>query len=323
MTQEIFDNEKEIRRFLLGEMTGDERTAFEERFIAEDSGLFDEIGVVEDELIESYVRRTLPPAEKAKFEQNFLISEVRRRRVAFTREMFDKLAAERESIAKKTDVTAENSSVWISLINLLKTPQFAFGAALAILILVFGLWFLIFRNPEKSNPIVRQITPTPTVSQTPPKLDETNQNMVTDSNINPVNKPEANKPSSNTEENPNKNQPKEVIPKPLVATIALFPGMLRSEGKLRELSLTKDTQGANFELNLESQDYKTYRAEIVDADGTVIYRGSKITSQKSKINAYFPTTKLKKGDYFVKLYGFSTSGQEESVADFQFRVIQK
>ncbi len=322
MIQEKFDNEKEIRRFLLGELTDDERSAFEERFIAE-AELFDEIGVVEDELIESFVRGTLSTVEKAKFEQNFLTTKTRRQRVAFTREMFAKLAAEKEVIVKKTETIAENQSVWNSLVNLFKTPRLAFGAALAILVLVFGLWFLVFRNAENQPQIVRQITPTPTVSPTPQEI-KNNSNGAVDSNVNSANKSEANKNLPNTnDENLNKNQLKDAIPKPVIATIALFAGTVRSEGKMRELNLTKDTKGANFQLNLESQDYRTYRAEIVDADGAVIYRSGKISARNSKLNTYFPTAKLKKGDYFVKLYGFNSTGEEESAADFQFRVNQK
>jgi len=320
VTQEKFDNEIEIRRFLLGEMTDDERISFEEKFIAQGGELFEEIRVTEDELIESYIRGTLSAAEKQKFEAHFLISEIRRQRVAFTREMFDKLAADKKSAVKKTEAAAENPSVWNSLAEFFKTPRFAFGAALMILILVFGLWFLVFKPSENQPQIAQQITPTPTVSQTPQKIDE-NQNVAVDSNVNSANTPEINKNSpSNAEENPNKNQPKEVIPKPVVATLALFAGTVRSEGKMRELNLTKDTKGANFELNLEAADYKTYRAEIVDADGNVIYRSGRTLARKSRINTFFPTAKLKKGDYFVKLYGFNSKGEEESAADFQFRV---
>ena len=315
MTEGKFDNEKEIRRFLLGEMTDGERTAFEEKFIAEDTGLFDEINVTEDELIESYIRGTLSSGEKRKFERNFLISETRRQRVAFTREMFDKLSA------KKTETIAENPSVWSSIAQFFKTPRFAFGAALAIL--VFGLWFLVFRNSNEGSQIARQITPTPAISQTPSKIQE-NQNVAVDSNISSANAPETNKNSpSNTRENQNSNPPKNAIPGPLTATLALFAGTVRSGGKMRVLELTKDTRGANFQLNLENEDYQTYRAEIVDADGNVIYKSGKINARKAVINAFFPTAKLKKGDYFVKLYGFNSKGEEESAADFQFRVNQK
>jgi hypothetical protein len=323
VSQEQFDNEKEIRRFLLGEMSAEERTAFEERFIAEDGELFERIGVGEDELIESYIRGTLSPVEKASFEQNFLTTETRRRRVAFTREMFDKLAARKEAAAKKTEAVAEKTPVWNSLINLFTAPRAAFGAGLAVLLLVFGGWFLISRNSPNRTDIARQASPTPTLSQTPPKP-ESDQNTNGIPNLNSASSTEANKvPANIINETPNKNQPPAAVPKPIVATVALFAGTVRAEGKTSELNLTKETTGANFQLNLESRDYQTYRAEIVDADGGVIYRSAKLNARANRINAFFPTAKLKKGDYFVRLYGFNPAGAEESAADFQFRVNQK
>lgn len=105
--------------------------------------------------------------------------------------------------------------------------------------------------------------------------------------------------------------------------LALFAGTIRSEGKTSELNLPKNAQGANLLLNLESQDYQTYRAEIVDADGKVIYRSGKLKARNSKINAFVPSKNLKRGDYMLKLYGFNPTGEEESAADFQFRVNQK
>ena len=57
--------ETEVRRFLLGEMSEGERGVFEELFVA-DEGLFERVRVVEDELVESYLRgRCLPPNGKS------------------------------------------------------------------------------------------------------------------------------------------------------------------------------------------------------------------------------------------------------------------
>jgi hypothetical protein len=92
-------NETEIRRFFFGEMPEDERTAFEEKFVT-DEDLFEQMRVVEDELIESDIRGTLSAVEREKFEHSFLSTKPRRRRVAFARAMLDKFA-EQSAVAKK------------------------------------------------------------------------------------------------------------------------------------------------------------------------------------------------------------------------------
>lgn len=314
MKQENLYNETEIRRFLLGEFKEKERTALEEKFLA-DEDFFVQIQAAEDDLIEDYVRGNLK--EKEKFEREFLTTKKRRERVAFTRVMIAKL----NETAKKTEVVSEKMSFFASLIEFFRQPKFAFGAAFSILALVFGFWFLAVRKPVE---IVQQITPMPTLQPIVNQATAVNQNVAVNQNTNiTVNsnlpeKHETNKANSNIEK-PKKTEekPKETVVNPV---LALFAGGVRSDGKTNELNLPKSSQGASLVLNLESQDYQTYRAEIVDQNGNVIYRSGKLKPRNSRVFAFVPSKNLKRGDYLLKLYGFNPSGEEESAADFQFRV---
>ncbi len=92
--------ERDVQRFLLGEMSEDERAAFEEMFVA-DEDLFERVRAGEDELIEAYLRGTLRSGEKEIFERSFLTTERRRSRVEFTRAMLDKLTGQRKVAPKK------------------------------------------------------------------------------------------------------------------------------------------------------------------------------------------------------------------------------
>lgn len=312
--QENLYNETEIRRFLLGELEEKERTSFEEKFLA-DEDFFVQIQVAEDELIEDYVRGKL--AEKDKFEREFLTTAKRREHVAFTRAMIGKLTEKTQTIEQKTPFFA-------SLIEFFRQPKFVFGAAFVLLFLVSGFWFLVFRKPVE---IVQQITPTPTVetntNQTiivnPPTNQTSNENVAVNSSL--PEKRESNKANTNIE-TPKKQEekPKEIVSNPV---LALFAGGVRSEGKTNELNLPRNAQGASLVLNLETQDYQIYRAEIVDENGNIIYRSGKLRARNSKINAFVPSKNLKRGDYILKLYGFNPQNEEESAADFQFRVNPK
>ena len=127
MLQDELKIEVLIRRFLLGEMSEDDRSTFEERFVA-DVDLFEQTRVVEDELVESYVRGTLDAAEKEKFERAFLTTERRRERVEFTRAMIDKLTGQKEFVAaEKPETAKEKPSVWDSISGFFKMPGLAFG----------------------------------------------------------------------------------------------------------------------------------------------------------------------------------------------------
>jgi hypothetical protein len=321
--EEELKTEAELHRFLLGEMSENERSAFEEKFVA-DEDLFAQILVAEDELIESYVRGTLSVTEKEKFERSFLTSETRRERVRFTRAMLAKL--NQHSIAEKTEIAVEDSSVWYSITNFFKTPKFAFGAVFTLLILVFASWFLL-KNPNQPE-IARQITPTPTVQITPNpnQSARVNQNDSVNSATNvsekiPVNK-NASQTRGNTNQNQNANPPKQES-SVAAPVIALFAGTVRSEGKTQELNLPKNASGANLQLKLESSDYKIYLVEIVDANGNVILKNDNLKAQNSKLNLFVSAQKLQKGDYMIKVSALNPQNEIESVADYSFRVNRK
>jgi hypothetical protein len=313
--------EAEARRFLLGEMSEDERSGFEENFVA-DADLFEQIRACEDELIESYIRRTLSRAEREKFERNFLKTERRRKRVEFTRAMLDKL--NRKTVG--AEKAAADSSAWNSILDFFRTPKLVFGAAFAVLLLAFGFWLLILKSPKKDFEIAREAAPTPFVSATPQIIQSNSNSGSTEENKTPVNNelenPSKNQNSQNGNSNVGEREKPGSIPKITVA-LALFPGTTRSEGKTGELNLPKDAKGANLQLNLEAEDYKIYRAEIVDAEGSIIFRTAKLNRRGTKISTFVPAEKLRKGDYIIKLYGFNSQNEEESAADYQFRVNRK
>ncbi|MGI8786343.1 MAG: hypothetical protein ACR2HG_01095 [Pyrinomonadaceae bacterium] len=324
-------DETEIRRFLLGEMPEDERSAFEARFVADES-LFEQISASEDELIESYVRGTLSPDEKQNFEREFLSTELRRRRVAFARTMLDKINVKNEiAAAKKTETAVLHQSVWDSIGNFFKTPKLAFGAAFAILILAFGFWLLVLKSSKNDVEIAKQITPTPTAEIIEPNPNQNaliNQNNSNNPNTNTVeNIPENRNDLPNTNRaTPKKNRNPDIQKqnsKPITPILALFAGSVCSEGKMSELNLPKNAAGANLQLNLESQDYKIYQVEIVNPDGNSIFKNGKLKARNSKINFFIPAQKLPIGDYIVKLSALNLKGETESVADYSFRVSRK
>lgn len=328
MIQENLHNETEIRRFLLGEMPPDARTALEEKFFADES-LFEQIRLTEDELIESYVRGTLSTAEKANFEREFLSTELRRKRVRFAGAMLDKLAGQNEiAAAKKTETAAVNPSVWDKLANFFNQPKLAFGgAAFALLILIFGGWLLL-RNPSRAD-IAGQITPTPTrqIVESPPTF-PSNQNAAIDQDANaapniPANKndaPNANRARPTPSPAPDKQKETSAAVSPV---LALFTGATRAGGKTSELSLPKNAPGARIELNLESRNDKIYAVEIVNPDGEPIFRNSKLKARNSKINFFVPSQKLQTGDYIVRLSALNPPNENESIADYTFRVNRK
>ena len=149
---------------------------------------------------------------------------------------------------KKTETVIVGSSFWRSILDIFKTPKLAFGAAFALLLLVFAGWILL-RNPSP-NPIdiVSQISPTQTITVAPSNT-VNNQNSPIESNINSQNK---NAVVEITNKNQLEKKPTDQPPpKQIVTMLALFAGSVRSEGKTNELKLAQETTGANLQYLME------------------------------------------------------------------------
>src|SRR5436190_443284 len=69
--KEDLTQEKELRRYLLGELTLEEQVVIEQRLFLE-SEYAELAKALEDDLIDDYVRHDLPAKEQAEFETHFL-----------------------------------------------------------------------------------------------------------------------------------------------------------------------------------------------------------------------------------------------------------
>lgn len=317
-----FTREADARRFFLGEMSEDERGAFETAFVA-DEGLFEQARAVEDELVEAYVRGTLAPREREKFERCFLTNERRRGRVEFTRAMLGRIAEQSDEAAaaiKTAGPAAAHPSVWGSVVGLFKTPRVAYGTAFALLALIVGGWFLL-RTPNRPE-VARQATPTPTARPVQPNG---NESSPAGANVNSHVEAPHNTNASPTPkpETPDNNQTPKAPKRPAdtaAPVLALFAGAVRGEGRTPELNLPPGAPGARLRLHLDSQDYQTYRAEVVDPEGKRVFRSGNLKAKNAVINLYVPARSLTRGDYLIKLSGLNPQQETESVADYALRV---
>ena len=73
---------QEMCAFLLGTLDGDQTTQFEERILTE-PGVYEELLVVEEELIDQYVAGDLSALEQQQFESHFLITAERQKNLRF------------------------------------------------------------------------------------------------------------------------------------------------------------------------------------------------------------------------------------------------
>jgi hypothetical protein len=323
--------ENDIRRFLFGEMPEAERSAFEERFLT-DAGLFERITAAEEDLIEKYVRERMTPAERSRFERNFLATEARRERVEFMRRFLQKIDERRERTPSAGAAAAGVSGISRRerLSRLFLTPQFAAAFVFLFLLTGIGSW-LVYRSLVTPDEELA-VRPDENINITPPVLPSTPAAIDLNRNVS-VNKPENS--SEETKEPaktptprplpekptptpaPTKTPAERIAPNPI---LALFARTLRSDGQIKTLELPENARGATLRLNPESVEYGTFRADLTDAEGRVIYRRDALNAKNKRIDLFIPARNLKRGDYLIRLYGRNENGEYESAADFQFRV---
>ena len=75
-------------RYLLGELSPEERAALEERYFGDDE-LFDELVCLENEIVDTYVQGELSENERKRFESHFLVTPERQEKVRFAKSLLN------------------------------------------------------------------------------------------------------------------------------------------------------------------------------------------------------------------------------------------
>ncbi len=128
------DELEKIRKYILGEVGEDDRSAIEQLIMTDDD-YFQKIAMVEESLIQDYVDENLEPAKRARFEKCFLISAENKQKVRFARALRKYVDENEISSAPRKKTTFLDS-----LKAFLSSPVPA--ALMALIILGFGGFFV-------------------------------------------------------------------------------------------------------------------------------------------------------------------------------------
>jgi hypothetical protein len=168
-------DERTLRRYLLGQLAGSELESVEERLFANEE-FWEALCLVEDDLIDAFVRGELRGADRARFESHFLTSARRRERVAMARVLAGKIAP-----------TARRS--WAGVITGLFRQQLSWNmaaAAAALAIILAGALMIPFvarvaRERQEIAALKRQVEQLAGQAPArPPAADTTSSTVVED-----------------------------------------------------------------------------------------------------------------------------------------------
>lgn len=151
-----------IRQYLLGQLSPAELSEFEERLLV-DGAFYEELLIEEDELVDQYLCGDLSALEIDFFVNYFLCTPERQQKLAFAGALRKFLAPEPVAQAQPA-VTAgdlpagrgevpEPSPKWRVFSWLpMRSPIMGFALAAAVLLVVFGVGWLILKNSSQLQP---------------------------------------------------------------------------------------------------------------------------------------------------------------------------
>lgn len=330
-----------IKRYLLGELTPEERRQVEARLLTDDE-FHEQVGIIEDELIDEYLYGELPETERHRFgvilrsvpEQyrKLHLAEDLRTRAAGPKAMRDEAAAIE---------TRKEGSWWRSLPAFLRfqNPVVGFSLALALLLsMLGGLWLLTKVRRLEGQLAQQGGAQRPTtqgreqelqrqLEQQSVRLDELaaelqraqEQRAKMGEEIAALKAQERSRPPTVTDGR--------LTPTaPVVVSLFLPLGQSRSIGSSPTLKITSGTRRVQLILDLDvlrPAGYKNFEAQVQEVDGRTVWNLTKLNGQTNggdnRVVLNLPARGFSAGDYQVKLNGLTDSGQREPIGVYYFR----
>ena len=349
-------NDSMLRKYLLDDITDDERQALEEQFFQDDS-LFDEMSALEDELYFDYQQNRLNPKESKAFEQKFLQTPQEIEKAVFANVFLEttaELATEKVEIIEKE----ESVSWWKSFVAFFdfSGSMMQFSAAAALLLLAFGIIGLLIQNSRLQNEMADLQNKQAQERQEQERIlaekekqqaelerqqRELEQQLATEKqqkeqNEQRIKEIETERQKLDREINDTRRQINEIpLPQqkrqnqpqqPSFATLILSPGVFtRGEGEgLGKVKLTPELKNLQLRLLLKNkEDYASYDVIVKTVDEqSVVWTSSGLKPQgkgtNQSISVMIPTKNLQRADYELSLIGITKNGEREEVSIYYF-----
>jgi hypothetical protein len=318
----IAQRENLIRRYLLGELAEADQIALEQELLI-DRGKFEEVCAVENELVDSYVRGEMSPADRKRFESHYLASPLHRERVAIAESFLTKIdqaIGERVEVREKEPVVHWGRSFPRRLPRQVFGPVFALVLVMALLLTVSLVWSYIERNRltgQIANVQKEAQTEFAFLRQRERELASRNQE------IEKVIADVSQRNEQLKEELEQLRRRGQATPSTVFSYI-LAPASMRSQKGPPQSTITLSAGKASLWMELYNNVYATYQVILQTVEGREILRrrtgkfrfGKDRTFATLQVNA----EDLTKGDYILILLSQTPDGRSEEIDRYFFRV---
>lgn len=325
------ENSDSIKRYLLGEMSEQERERVEEGLLADDD-LYQQLLIAEDDLIDEFVAGALPEQERAQFSQSFLQVPQLRQDVRFA------VALRKHALKAAPRVAvAAAAPPRVSLLDWLRKffmqPVFSFSMTIALLTAVpLAVWLAAqnSRLRKQVEQLQAMQTPTPAPRQDlQEQLDAErlrNEKLSAELREQEQRIEEARKIQEAKEQSPPQPPARQPTPPGSASVVAftLTPGLVRESGSLKKLTVPPGASELMIRLDLPESGYRNYRVVLKTVDGKELFsrQGLRAAGGGKHVPVSIPARLLSPDDYQILLTGIASSGEAEEISTYYFRVLK-
>ena len=311
--------EQNIQRYLLGELTEAEQTTLEQQYF-NDRSLFEEVVLVENELVDKYARGLLAPATRDRFEKHYLDHPRRRERARFAEAL-----ATRIDEKKTASISPSASASWFDrLLGSQRGPRLAWAlSAVILLVAAAAVWFFL-----ESRRLERQLATIESERITREKREGELQQEAANERLR-AEKLSQELDQLRTTPNGSSGSPTEEKKPALFATLVLAIGGTRGAdaGSPALLVIPTGTEQVRLQLRLRENNYSSYQIVVQSAGGDAVFTSRRVGAANGRPGANLtfnaPARAFTAGDYILTLRGATKTGEVEDVSKSLFRVERK
>ncbi|HEX8292878.1 MAG TPA: hypothetical protein VF570_14060 [Pyrinomonadaceae bacterium] len=353
MRREVED-EQIIRRYLLDDLTSEERRRLEERLLDDGDDFYDQLQLAEAELADDYVTGDLSEDERARFKQSFLSTPGRYEQLRFTELLRGHFAADEPLKKTVTDEVRPSPSWPQRLALLLGLGQPAVGFALACgLILAVAAAALLGVRAWQLNRTLEQLraqqTPAPVsadaaaqhqrqLEEETARRDSIAQELARErerragleQEVAQLREGGRGEKAARPPTEHAAGRPEQPTPRGSAGTVLallLTSGAVRESGEQKTLALTPEAATVRLRLDVAADDYKGFRAALQDADGKSLLTRGGLSNKSARAGSVVifdvPARLLREGgDFQVQLSGVTRQNVVEEIGRYYFRVVR-
>jgi hypothetical protein len=312
-----FYNEESLVRYLLGQLGEEEQSRVEEKYFA-DKEWFEQLEVVESDLIDSYVCQRLSGKDLQAFENCFLQSPERRQRVAFAQAL--QQFVEKQPQSKANQKIANGGQSFWSFAGLRRLTWLP--ASVAFLLLL-GCFWLAFDNARLRNRLQQAQTGADQFETNEQELEEKlrQQRQEAEQLAQELKNQRDNRLTQDPSESGLQTAIAQIIP------FTLNANAVRSSGGIQKLEMPADTRFVRLTMIFAYEQKKEIEANLKRVGGQEILQRARLKTRangaKAQVIWALPAKSLDEADYIITINGTDESGAVIDVERYAFRIIKK